>query len=64
MKKINLDYDRVNELAMMLTDEILNMFENDKKEDHIKIYKDEVGYCWDLQDLILEKLLKEVKEDK
>ena len=41
MKKINICYDDVNELAMELTDEILNVFEDKNNSEHIKIYIDE-----------------------
>lgn len=60
-KKITLDYDRVNELAMEITDEILNVFETKKDTDfntkYIKIYLDDSKYSFDLQDTISDKLL-------
>lgn len=65
MKKINICYDDVNELAMELTDEILNVFEDKNNSEHIKIYIDDNRYCWDLQDIIKDKILKrfKIKED-
>ena len=60
-KKITLDYDRVNELAMAITDEILNVFESKEDTDfdtnYIKIYLDDSKYSFDLQDTISDKLL-------
>lgn len=64
-KKITLDYDRVNELAMAITDEILNVFERKKDTDfdtnYIKIYLDDSKYSFDLQDTICDKLLNSFK---
>ena len=68
-KKITLDYDRVNELAMAITDEILNVFESKKDTDfdtnYIKIYLDDSKYSFDLQDTISDKLLDifKIKEE-
>lgn len=67
-KKITLDYDRVNELAMAITDEILNVFESKKDTDfdtnYIKIYLDDSKYSFDLQDTISDKLTDYCKEKK
>jgi uncharacterized protein YnzC (UPF0291/DUF896 family) len=68
-KKITLDYDRVNELAMAITDEILNVFESKEDTDfdtnYIKIYLDDSKYSFDLQDTISDKLLDifKIKEE-
>jgi hypothetical protein len=46
---------------MELTDEILNVFEDKNNSEHIKIYIDDNRYCWDLQDIIKDTILKRFK---